>query len=464
MYKYFRTVAGKSFACDEKGVLLKNDEGALQEVEDTSTLEEVEGEEDGAVAEVSKMLKEATDRAKKDAEKSFSESAKAAADAVNDMFQTITEAAKKNVTKITEATKGKSNIDVDAIKKGLNELATRQRNTFSFEIKDLNDLNYLAKATSESGSLTGDVIEGQRVPEITRDPVRQPFLEQIVDVTSNMTNDHLSYVEVVDETGAPAVTAELAEIPEKDFEFQEFKAYLKKIAVMNKHSVEILQDAAQLVAAIKGWLQEDINIAVDQQILTGDGVGDNLPGIFGKASVLDATAVGSKRVSNANLSDVIRVAITKVYVSGKGKFVPTYVLLNPEDADALDLTKDENGQYVLPPFRSADGTTIKGARVIENVGVPEGQFLVGDLSKYHVGTKGGVEIEMTNSDGTDFAKDILSVKLRRRITAYMRANDNGAFWTGSIADVIEALSAAPAEDGGDDDGGDDDGGENGNDE
>ena len=120
-------------------------------------------------------------------------------------------------------------------------------------------------------------------------------------------------------------------------------------------------------------------------------------------------------------------------------FNANYVILNPDDADALDLTKDANGQYVLPPFRSADGTTIKGARVIENVGIAAGDFLVGDFSKLHIGTQGGVEIEMTNSDGNDFSADILTVKLRRRIASYVRTNDNGAFQTGTIATVIAQL-------------------------
>jgi HK97 family phage major capsid protein len=212
--------------------------------------------------------------------------------------------------------------------------------------------------------------------------------------------------------------------------------------IRDKHSVEILKDAPQLVSAIKGWLNEDVNIVTDNQLLNGNGIGDNLPGVFTVASELDATAVGDKRVEDANLYDVIRVALTKVAVSGKGKFIANYVLLNPEDADALDLTKDANGQYILPPFRSADGTTIKGARVIENVAIPTGEFLVGDFRKLHIGVKGGAEVEMTNSDGTDFAKDILSVKLRRRVASYVRANDNGAFWTGTIEDVITALTAA----------------------
>lgn len=443
MSKFFRLVGEVKLYCDAKGALLRSDEGDLVEVpaEDTEA-EEVQVEDEAeVVAEVGKMLKKATAEAKSDAEKSLGESAKAATEAVNDMFKAITEGAKKN-TKTFAAADLKASFDTDTVKKGIEALSNKQRNSFSFSIKSLKDLAVLERVFSEGDSLTGDVIEGQRVPEITRDPVRQPFMEQIVDVTPNMTSDHLSYVECVNESGAPLPTAELAEIQPKDFEFQEFKAYLKKIAVINKHSVEILKDGAQLVNAIKGWLQEDVNIATDDQILNGTGVGDELPGVLSLASVLDATAVGTKRVESANLADVIRVAVTKIAVAGKGNFVATYVVLNPEDADELDLTKDENGQYVLPPFRSADGTTIKGARIIENVGIPAGSFLVGDFRRYHLGTQGGVEIEMTNSDGDDFKHDILTVKLRRRVAAYARQNDNGAFWTGDIEDVKGYLTAS----------------------
>jgi len=441
MKKKFRIVAGRKFYCDEKGVLEKDAEGNFKEVPETDTEAEEAKVEDEATAEVEKMLAAAAAQVKAGVSAELADSQVKAVEAVSAMFKGIADAAKK-ATKVADNGGVKASFDVEKVKKGLADLSSRQRNTFSFSIKSVADLEYLAKATSEGDSMTGDVIAPQVVPDVTRDPARQVFVESIADVTPNMTSDALAYVEVVTESGAPLPTAELGTIPEKDFEFQEFKAPLKKITVMNKHSVEILQDAPQLVAAIKGWLQEDVNIVTDQQLLTGNGAGDNLQGVFGVASVLDAAAVGTKRVEFANLADVIRIAITKVAVSGKGKFMANYVLLNPEDADALDLTKDENGQYILPPFKSADGTTIKGARIIENVGITAGKFLVGDFRKLHVGTKGGVEIEMTNSDGTDFAKDILSVKLRRRVASYVRQNDNGAFWTGDISDVIDALSAS----------------------
>ena len=438
MKKKFIIVAGKKFYCDEKGVLSKNAEGEFVEKPETDTeAEEVSGDE--ATEEVAKMLKKAKDAVLATAERGLGESQVKAIEAIDALFKGIGESARKN-TKISVGA-GKASFDVEAVKAGLAELKSNNRKSFAFSVKSVKDLEYLAKASSE-GDLEGDVIVPQRVTDITRDPVRSVFIESIADVTPNMTSDSLSYVECVTESGAPLNTAELGNIPEKDFSFQEFKAPLKKITVMNKHSVEILSDASQLVNAIKAWLNEDINIVTDQQLINGNGIGDNLPGVFGQASVLNSTAVGTKRIAHANLMDVIRVAITKVAVAGKGKFSANYVLLNPTDADALDLTKDANGQYLLPPFRTADGTQIKGARVIENVGIPAGDFLVGDFRKLHIGTKGGVEIEMTNSDGTDFGKDILSVKLRRRLASYVRQNDSGAFWTGTIADVIEALLAS----------------------
>lgn len=438
MKKKFRIVAGVKFYCDDKGVLLKDTEG-FQEVPETDTEAEEVQVTDEAVGEVEKMLRDATAQVQRDAEKALGDSSKRASDAIIKMLDTVADSATKSAKVITDTTE-KASFDVDSVLEGLKEFSEGKREKFTFSIKSIKDLNFLAKSTSVGDSLTGDVIEPQRVPELTRDPVRTIFIESIADVTANMTSDNLSYVEVVNESGAPLPTAELAQIPEKDFEFQEFKAPLKKITVMNKHSVEILKDAPQLVNAIKAWLQEDINIVTDQQLINGNGTGDNLQGVFGVASVLNGTTIGAKRVEFANLADVIRVAMTKIATSGKGKFMANYILLNPEDADELDLIKDENGQYVLPPFKSADGNTIKGARIIENVGIPVGTFLVGDFRKLHLGTKGGVEIEMTNSDGTDFAKDILAVKLRRRVASYVRQNDSGAFWTGNIATCKAALT------------------------
>ena len=441
MKKFFQLIAGTKFYCDEKGILSKDAEGNFKEVPaDDTEAQEVEVADD-AVADIEKMISKATDSVKAKSQSELDAATIKATEAVTKMFDGITKGAEKH-TNIAQDGAVKSSFDVDEVLKGLNDLHGKQRNSFSFSVKNLADLSFLAKSTSEGESLTGDVIEPQRQPGLERAPVRRTFIEDISNVTPNMTSDSLSYVEAVTESGAPLTTAELVALPEKDFTFQEFKAPLVKIGVTNKHSVELLKDAPQLVNAIKGWLQEDVNIETDEQLLNGAGTTGKLTGIFTAASELDATAVGTKRVANANLFDVIRLAMTKIAVGGKGKFQATSILLNPEDADELDLTKDADGRYILPPFISADGTKIKGATIIENTGVTAGDFLVGDFRKNNIGTKGGVDITMTNSDGTDFGKDILTVKLTRRVAAYVRSNDNGAFFTGTIATVIAALLAS----------------------
>lgn len=401
----------------------------------------VETAEDETTDEVAKMIRTATQKAVESSTKATEEALEKANGAVADFLDSVAEQAKGKGSTVAVA-EHKASFDVDNVLKGLGEVATGNRQALSFEIKGTKELDYLAKSTSR-GDLTGDVIVPDLDPEVTRDPVRGIFMEQIAD-TSETTSDNVSWVEVVGEDGAPATTAELAAIPEKDFEFQEFKKPIQKIAITNKHSVELLSDAPQLVSAIKGWLAEDLNIVTDTQLLSGNGTAPNLQGVLGVATTLNGTTIGTQRQANANKFDVLRIAMTKIAVAGKGKFQPNYVVLNPTDVETLDLTKNADGDYIMPSFYSADGMRIRGARIIENTAITAGTFLVGDFRKLHVRRKGGVEIEITNSDGTDFAKDIITVKMRRRIGAYVRANDDGAFSTGSFATCIAALVADPA--------------------
>jgi HK97 family phage major capsid protein len=385
------------------------------------------------------MLGAAMQKAIVAGDKAAAASFEKAMESVTALMDKVTEVATSKSKGLQLPTQHSASFDAKAVQEKLASMK-KSAGSVAFEIKNKADLEYFAKATSKT-DLTGDVIEPDRQPEVTRDPVRSPFMEDIAD-TSETNSDYVSWVEVVTETGAPATTAELATMPEKDFAFQEFKKPIEKVTVTNKHSVELLSDAPQLVNEIRNWLNEDLNIVTDTQLLSGNGTTPNLQGVLGVATTLDGTAIGTQRIANANKFDVLRIAMTKIITDGKGKFIPNFVVLNPADTETLDLTKNADGDYIMPPFYSANGMLIKGARVIENTAITAGTFLVGDFRKLHVRRKGGVEIEITNSDGTDFVKDIITVKLRRRLTSYTRGNDDGAFRTGSFATCIAALVAA----------------------
>lgn len=433
--KHFIVVDEVKFYASKSGELfLKDGEAVEVEEADAAALEEVDAE-DEAVKAVQAMITRGLETGKTELVKAT----KGANEAVADMFKTIADEAKKSTLGLADLKESKNvTIKVNEVVAGLKALASGNTKAFSFEINTKADLQALQKATGVV-SFTGDVVEPSRDPEISRAPVRAPFIEQIAN-TMDVEATGLIYVETVTETGAPATTAELAVMPEKDFAFQAYTAPLKKVSVVNKHSVELLNDAPQLANAIQGMIVEDLNIVVDTQLLSGDGTGTNLTGILSRATVLNAGAIGAQILVGANHFDVLRIAMTKIAAVGKGKFIPTHVLLNPADTETLDLTKDSQGRYVMPAFSSADGTRIKSALVIENTGIPAGSFLVGDFRKLKVGRNGGVRVEFTTSDGTDFVKDIMAIKAVRRLCSYVRINDAGAFYTGVFATVKTELA------------------------
>lgn len=395
--------------------------------------------EEETTDEATKMLSAAMQKAMAEGDKVAVAKLKEAQDAVADMLDSVTAVAKAK-TVVAEVTETKAPFDVEATLKGLQSLQ-RGAGTVSIAVRNVDDIKYLAKSTDITNDLTGEVIAPSREAGIEDLATRSPFLEQIADVVATDA-EIVKWTEVESKSGGPATTAELATIPEGDFKFINRSAAMEKIAVVNKHSVEILKYGSELVAAIRTMLTRDVNLVVDAQLLSGNGTAPNLQGVLGVATVLDAAAVGAQRVPDANLFDVVRIAATKIMTAGKGKFTPNYLILNPVDSEAFDLTKNADGDYIMPPFYDASGQRIRGARVIENTGVTAGTFLLGDFNYLHVRTNGGAEIDFSNSDGTDFAKDILSIKVRRFLTAFVKTNNNGAFVTGNIATVIAALGAA----------------------
>lgn len=437
MFKFYKLVDGTKMYCDENGALATKD-GENVEVPETDT--DAVNVEDATTTEVSRMLNKAMADAIAKGDEETQKRVREAEENFSKFFEALGQTAKTHTPRV-EVVEHKSSFDLESVMRQIEPMKKGSKGSATFTIKDTKDLEAFQKSTSVGVDLTGDVIQPDRDMDITRDPQRAPFMEEISDTVATDSNV-VEWVEVVTETGAPATTAELTQIPEKDFKFQTFRQPVEKIAVMNKHSVELLKHGPELVAAIRRMLNLDMRLETDAQLLSGNGAPPNLQGVLGVATELDATAVGAQRVANANLFDVLRIGATKIASSGKGQFIPNFVVLNPADTEKFDLTKNEDGDYIMPPFYDAAGRRIRGARIIENTGIDADTFLMGDFNYLHVRPNGGMEVELTNADGTDFAHDILSIKMRRFLAAYVKNNENAAFQTGTISDVIAALVAA----------------------
>jgi hypothetical protein len=336
--------------------------------------------------------------------------------------------------------------DKDAYAAFAKNVVAGKKADFSFDIKGIDPSNtaHVAKALElvmkevgpigVDGNVTGEWPQAELEPGVTRAPQREPFIEELVTV-GRISSNLDAWIETTDGEGNPAPVAELALIPQKDYDFVRRTAPVQKIGVHSKHSAELAEDLPSLVSEIRNYLVADLRKVVDVQLLSGDGEGENLTGILENATPFAAGALAGS-VDEANRFDVIEAAVTQVIV---GLHQPTHVTVNPIDRAKMRLSKASDGHYVLPPFIASDGSVISGVRVVANTGIAAGKFLVGDFKKASVKYKRGLTVEMSNSDGDDFVKDRFTMKATVRLVQRVKQNDYGAFVYGDFDTAITAL-------------------------
>lgn len=424
----YKIVNGIKYLVDSKGVIIKDAEGAdvvVPEAQATGMTEHKEGEEaetelgDENVKALTAYIKTLATAEAKEAVKAL------------DIIGGFSVEARKGFAEAFKAEMEKgaeAGLDVVAIKAGFKAVKSAVGKSFEFE----------AKSLSELSSLTGTVIAPDRTDtSIIRAPLRTVLIEDLAD-SANTDSNKVTWVEVLTESGAPATTAELATYAEKDYTFGVYSADVLKVTVMSKHSIEILEDMPALVASVKEMITEDLNLKVDEKLYSGAGTAGEFNGIYTQATAFSA---GALIVPSPNKIDVLRSALVQVATAGKGRFQPTGIMLNPIDAGLLDMTKDANGAYVMPPFTSADRTVIKGVKVIENTLVTAGTFLVGDFRRLKVRNKRGISVQVATENGTDFEKDIMTIRASRRLASYVKTNEAGAFVKGTFSTAITDLTS-----------------------
>ncbi|QHB38744.1 major capsid protein [Flavobacterium phage vB_FspS_snusmum6-1] len=287
-----------------------------------------------------------------------------------------------------------------------------------------------------STNVTGQVPQAERESGITRIVKRNPFILQLVNVGTIMSNVW-EWVEQKNLDGGSAMTAEGAAKSQADFDLVVASANVKKVTAYIKVTKEMLDDVELMRSEIDQELTELINLKIDDQLLNGSGLTVNLTGITTNAT---AWAAGSfaNAIPSPTKWDVLRTAINQVRVN---LFEPNYIVMHPSDVTAMELSKDSTGQYVMPPFAALDGTIVSGIRVVANTGVTIDKFLVGDFSKSGVRFKEGLTINV-GYENDDFTKNLVTILAEARLVHRVKSNHYGAFVYGDFSDAISALTPA----------------------
>ena len=285
-----------------------------------------------------------------------------------------------------------------------------------------------------STNVTGQVPQAEREAGITRIVTRNPFVLQLVNVGTIMSNVW-EWVEQKNRDGGAAMTAEGALKSIADFDLVVASANVKKVTAFIKVTKEMLDDVELMRSEIDQELTELINLKIDDQLLNGTGLTVNLTGINTNATAWAAGAF-ALAIPTPTKWDVLRTAINQVRVN---LFEPNYILMHPTDVTGMELSKDSTGQYVMPPFAALDGTVVSGIRVITNTGIALDSFLVGDFSKAGVRFKEGLTINV-GYENDDFTKNLVTILAEARLVQRVKSNHYGAFVKGVFSTAITALT------------------------
>ncbi len=189
---------------------------------------------------------------------------------------------------------------------------------------------------------------------------------------TGFTNNAASVAERGTEGGNPVFTKK----PQSGFTFVGEQAPVRTLAHWEAAHRNVLADEPQLRSIIDNELMYGLRLEEDDQILNGDGSGENLTGVLQTSGIqtYDWSDGAATPVPDTK-ADALRRAAT---LSLLAYYEPTGIVLNPNDWEDIELTKDLNGQYLIAVSVAMGGEPkLWRIPVIDTPAMTEGTALVG---------------------------------------------------------------------------------------
>jgi HK97 family phage major capsid protein len=298
----------------------------------------------------------------------------------------------------------------DAFMQKLQDEGVKQgyRGNFTLTPKDFEGID-LRKADDMTGSntFTNNVPGYEHLPEIHFDPDRRNRIRDLIlQGTTSMTA--IEYIRETAFDDQTDVTAEGAEFNQSDFDLTAYTANVRKITTYIMLSEEMMDDVEGMTSYILARLPGKINKDEDTQILKGSGTGNNLSGLTTNATAYSDNLADTKVQRIDVLVDAVRQVVDDEYT-------PSAILLNPADFYLIALTKDSNGQYILPWFLGVTQPQLAGVPVVMSTAQTSGVFDIITREAAQVFFRKELTVEFSNQSEDNFIKGMVTVRAQKRL-------------------------------------------------
>ena len=164
--------------------------------------------------------------------------------------------------------------------------------------------------------------------------------------------------------------------PQSSFAFVGEQAPVRTLAHWEAAHRNVLADEPQLRSIIDNELMYGLRLLEDSQILNGDGAGENLLGVLQTPNIQEyAWSDGATSPVADTKADAIRRAATLSFLA---YYEPSGIVLHPNDWEDIELTKDQQGQYLVAVSVAMGGEPrVWRMPVVDTPAIAEGTALVG---------------------------------------------------------------------------------------
>lgn len=206
---------------------------------------------------------------------------------------------------------------------------------------------------------------------------------------------------VIGTGGVTAVTGGLK--PESGMAFEKATTNVKTIAHWMPATKRALSDAGQVRTLIDNFLLYGLDEELENQMVSGDGVGENLLGVGATSGVQTQGLPGV----GENVFHTTRRARTKVRLFGRA--VPTAFVFNPIDWERIDLMRDANDRfYGAGPF-AMSVPTLWGLPVVESETMTPGTGWCADWRQAVLWDREQASIQVTDSHADFFIRNLVAI-------------------------------------------------------
>lgn len=270
---------------------------------------------------------------------------------------------------------------------------------FRFRTKDI---------TSLSGS-GGAGIYSDQLPGVIENPLRPLSIRDLL-MPGRTASNLLEWIQELSFTNSADVVSEGTLKPQSELTYERKNTGVSTIAHWIRATKQVLADFPQLASLINGRLRWGLKIKEEDQLLFGDGTGENLLGL-----VPQATAYNSAAFANPSdtMIDVLRHAMLQVRLS----FYPsTGHVLSPTDWHYIELTKDNENRYIMASPTGRTPPMLWGLPVVESDAMHNGNFMTGSFRMAaQVFDREDAAILVSTEDQDNFVKNLVTILCEERL-------------------------------------------------